>query len=81
MNIEQNIRLHWPNRGEKIKQKHKGALRLTMMHLMKRLDYMQQLSYIESVLHQPVSLRHFEATIKTLGLQPWASTNSTSRTR
>tara|TARA_R100001082_G_scaffold109744_1_gene87643 strand:- start:859 stop:1101 length:243 start_codon:yes stop_codon:yes gene_type:complete len=74
MDIDQNIRLYWPKRNEEMKQKHKDTLRLTMLHLMQRLDYMQQLSYIEYVLHKPISFRHFEATIKTLGLRPCLGT-------
>tara|TARA_R110000803_G_scaffold15895_3_gene43755 strand:- start:683 stop:928 length:246 start_codon:yes stop_codon:yes gene_type:complete len=70
MNIEQNIREHWPYRSEEIKPKQYRVLRLTMLHVIKRLDYMQQLSYIESVLNEPVTLRHFEETIKKIGLQP-----------
>lgn len=70
MNIELNLREHWPYRHEKIKPKQRKVLRLTMMHLMTRLDYMQQVSYIESVLNEPVSLRHFEATIKQIGITP-----------
>ena len=70
MNIEHNLREHWPYRSEGITDKQRKALRSTIIHLQSRLDYLQQVSYIEHVLNEPVTFRHFEETIKAIGLIP-----------
>ena len=70
MNIEQNLREHWPYRSERITDKQRKVLRSTIKHLQIRLDYLQQVSYIEHVLNESVTFRHFEETIKAIGLIP-----------